>query len=109
MDRGGGLTRLLCSCLRSALPQNTRRGQQPEVRHVPAPPRGQPGTRTYPPAQPALVRRQPGVGRSEGRGDALENAAHTSCCKWSIHHGASWLVRLSLSLLQTWRAVLSRA
>lgn len=28
----------------------------------------------------------------EGLGDALENAAHTSCCKWSIHHGASWLV-----------------
>lgn len=37
--------------------------------------------------------------RREGLGSALKNAAHTSCCKWSIHHRASWLVRCAAVLV----------
>lgn len=108
-----GLKRRLClqeilpACLQSALVQNTQcgssrrsgaslsfRGSCWELGLAPLP--------HAQPAPVALVRQGllevcPGWGsvpeeRREGLGDALENVAHTSCCKWSIHHGASWLV-----------------
>lgn len=81
---------------------------QTEVGHIPVCPRQLRGAGTCPPALPCPLLLSwrdkglwlevcPGWGSvleesREGVGDALENAAHTSCCKWSIHHGASWLV-----------------
>lgn len=102
------------ACLQSALVQNARCGSSQRSGASPslrggcwglglAPlPRAQPAPAA--PVRQGLLEVCLGWGsvleeRREGLGDALENAAHTSCCKWSIHHGASWLVRCAAVLV----------